>query len=542
MHTRLSLNRRIIKIVWLSINILLSYRINSILFYFSNRETQERYKKSLHEKNAIKIRDAALELRGILIKFGQFMSGRVDILPDEYTVILSQLQDSVPPVEFSQVRNRIIEELGNDPLEVFASFKEEPIASASLGQVHEAYLKNGKRVAVKVQYPGIQDVVEVDMRAAKIVTNILRRQFNTIRLDVLYNEFSKIIHEELNYIHEGHNAERFFNNFTDDKKIIVPKVIWEFTTQHLLTLEFVEGIKITKCDLIKDRGIKLKDVANLLVEAYIKQIFKHAFIHGDPHPGNLFVQDGPKLVFVDFGLMQKITPDMQRGIKETIFAIIERDIPSIVKGLLKLGIIARGRNISEYDIEKVVGFFIEKYRDMSPKEFKNITIDDIGEDLGYIFRIYSSLQIPNNFILLGRTLGLLNGLNSILDPDSNIIDLAKPHARRFIEEENGILGRIINKWREIGDPLIKLPGLLEEFILHTYRGELKTEMSSYDVTGVLTKLYKLGFRAVMAIFTIGLIFAYIYLKKNSLAMESITVGVIAIFSAILLISSFIRDL
>lgn len=538
--SNLSLRRRIIKILLLSIEIAVRYKVISISGIFISEEDLKKRRSLLHRRMARKLYNTSIELKGVLIKLGQFMSARVDILPEEYTEELSKLQDQVPPCEFSIIRKRFIEELGSNPETVFASFSERPIASASLGQVHEAYLKNGQRVAVKVQYPGIEKIVEADLKAARLASRLLSSQLKNIRLDRLYDEFSRVLHEELDYIQEAHNAELFYTNFIDDKRIVVPKVIWEYTTPHLLTLEFVEGIKINDFDQIKTKGINLKELARLVVESYMKQILQHNFFHGDPHPGNLFVQEGPRLVFVDFGLMQRITPQMHKGIKKAILAIIEKDIRGVASGLVDLGFIAREGKRSE--VERVIEFLMEKYREITPKEFKEITIDDINEDLDYIFKVYPYIQLPNNFILFGRTVGMLNGLNSKLDPDLNIIELAKPFAKRFIAEEEGIVEGIFSKGREFARRLFPISKELEDLILTASRGEFKTMMSSEDVTGVLIKIYKLGYKTLIIAFIVSLIFAYSYLDRNEEVMESILVGTTAVIFTILLFWSFIRDM
>jgi len=251
-------------------------------------------------------------------------------------------------------------------------------------------------------------------------------------------------------------------------------VILTYTTPHVLTLEFVDGIKISSLEALKARGVQLKEVAHLLMKSYVTQIFEHRFLHGDPHPGNLFIQVHPdgdlKLVFVDFGLMQRITREMQEGMKVVVEAAIDRDRAGIVKGLLALGFIARGGDLKE--VEKVVGFFMERYRDISPKELKQITMGQIREDLAQIFEIFSSVQLPNNFILIGRVVGMLNGLTARLDPDMNIIELATPSVREFFRgrRDEGWLREFLNQGKAAGRSLFFLPVAVEKFFDLANRG------------------------------------------------------------------------
>lgn len=524
------LGLRVIRILLFAFDVAVSYRIHFWCSTFYGEETLRRRRSSLHQKKAEQMYRLAIEYKGILIKLGQFMSARVDLLPEEYTRTLAKLQDSVPPADFNLIKQRLEKDLGKNPEKVFTTFNDIPIAAASLGQVHEATLKDGRKVAVKVQYPGIQRIVQADLRAARWASGFLQRFLRHIRFDILYQEFSRILQQELNYIQEARNAERFHQNFDGDDRIVVPKVIWDYTTPHVLTLEFVEGIKITEFEAIRTAGVELPALARLLMESYMKQLFAHRFLHGDPHPGNLFVRAGsntpdglnrkPVLVFVDFGLMQPLTPAMREGIKITVGGIIDRDIPGIVRGLADLGFIDRTGD--HHGIEKVAAFFIEKYRDIPPKAFQEIGIGDLAHDLQQIFSISSTLQIPNNFILIWRTLGMLNGINSKLDPDLNIIELAKPYALPFIRSEADAFERLLKTGREVGESILAIPKALETFLTLANRGEFKTQMSSEDVTGALLSLYRLVYRAILGAFFLALLILARYFQQQGNTLESRT--------------------
>lgn len=505
------LRGRITRILWVACQIFLSYFLYECTSLFASRNRKTEWREHIHQKNALRLQQAALSLKGLLIKVCQFISARVDLLPEAYTKTLSLLQDKVPPAPYQEIRARIIEELGSPPEVIFRVFHESPVAAASLGQVHEAILmeaeQNGftadMRVAVKVQYPGIESVVETDLRAIRLIVWGLQKIFPNIRFDMLYEEFSKIVHHEMNYIIEGRQAEQFHKNFSEDDRIVVPLVVWKHTTQRVLTLQFVDGIKISRVDEIGRAGIDTKQVATLLAESYMKQILQHRFFHGDPHPGNLFVQPGPRLVFVDFGLMQQIDPAMHLGMKKMIMAIIDRDIPDITQALFDLGFIARSEKTE--DIAKIVHFFMERYRDISPRALKRITIMQIAEDLATLFHLHPALQLPNHFILVGRTVGMLNGLCSQLDPDLNIIELAKPYAQAFVKDGQS---PIFSKGKEIVSALLELPAALRSLVELTSKGQFQTQMHSEDLTAILTKIYRLAYRTVLAATIFVLFFLY----------------------------------
>ncbi|MBI5198056.1 MAG: AarF/ABC1/UbiB kinase family protein, partial [Nitrospirae bacterium] len=351
--------------------------------------------------------------------------------------------------------------------------------------------------------------------------------------------FSRILRDELNYIQEGHNAELFKSNFSNDTRIVVPGVYWDYTTTRVLTLEFVEGIKITRFDEIRQRGIPLTQLAGLVVESYVLQIFEHHFFHGDPHPGNLFVQEGPRLVFVDFGLMQRITSKMQEGLRLGATSIIQRDIPGITRALVMLGFISRTENLR--GIEQVVHYFMDEYRDMTPKEFRNVDIQVLGEEVTDLLSEYPSLQIPNNFILVGRTLGMLNGLNSKLDPSVNIIDLAKPHAKRFVTgEEAGAIRKFLHQAQDAGRSAMTLPRHLETFLETANQDGVTTIMINKELTGILDKIYRILYRTITGVLILGLIAVYIYLKKSGFVWEAWIVGGFTIAMGVLLVRNLWR--
>lgn len=534
------------RIFWVALQIFLGHLLYVLFSRFVSPPHRHSWKGSLHKKNALRLQQTAIALKGLIIKVCQFISARVDLMPEVYTQTLSLLQDQVPPAPYSKIRARIIQELGGAPEDIFREFHEVPVAAASLGQVHEAVLKTsggadahgGTKVAVKIQYPGIESIVHTDLKAIRQISRILQWFLTNIRLDILYEEFATIVHQEIDYIHEAQHAEQFYQNFASDHRVVVPQVVWQYTTQRVLTLQFVEGIKISRIDEIKKAGINTKEVATLLAESYMKQILEHRFFHGDPHPGNLFVQPGPRLVFVDFGLMQPIPPLMYEGMKSMIMAIIDRDIPCMARSLLDLGFISRTEKTE--GIEQGIQFFMERYRDITPKEFKKITIAQIAQDLTVLFKMYPSLQMPNHFILVGRTAGMLNGLCSQLDPDLNIIELAKPYAKTFVKGPDGP-SQIIAKGKDLMRALLGLPSALKALVDLSSQGQFRTQMNSEDLTAILTKIYSLAYRTILFAIIVGLWMLY----SNPLLHFSITLpltpvqGILASITVLIVLALFI---
>lgn len=492
---------RFIKGVCLVFRVLLSYKLFGIRNLFSSPERRRERLKRLHAKNAAWLRQRMIELRGIFIKIGQFLSSRVDILPEEYTDELSKLQDQVPPAPPADILRRIKQELG-DPSEVFSLFDETPIASASLGQVHKACLRDGQDVVIKVQYPGVEEIIAADIRTLNFVIKILTRLYRHINLNVIYSEFSRVVQEELDYIKEGRNAEAFARNFAQNKKIRIPRVYWLYTTSKVLTLEYLEGIKITDFDEIDARGIDKRETSRILAEAYSQMFFVDGLFHADPHPGNIFVQPGPVVILVDFGMVDRISAPMREGLRRAFNAVVDRNSLGVVRALVDMGFIPLTKDIRP--LVQFVERLMEKYRDIQPKEFKSMSIEDIGRDIHEALKISPTIQIPNDFILFGRVVGMLNGLGSRLDPETNIIEIAAPFAKRFIREERPSSEKMLKLAGSGLRSLMKLPGQLFDFLVTTSRGETRVEITSDDISGELRRIARLGRGFILSILAVGL--------------------------------------
>src|SRR6266540_987510 len=331
-----------------------------------------------HTGSARSLYDLAVRRQGLLIKFGQIVGSRPDLIPDEYIAVLSRLQDQVPPRPFDVIRRRIERQLERPLADVFSHFEEKPIAAASLAQVHRARLKRaaassglGPRstdgwdrldVAVKVQYPGIQSIVDNDLRNIRFLLRILSRFERNLDFSPLIEEISHNVPLELDFINEGHNAEIIARNFESREDIIVPKIIWEYSTRRVLVMEYLEGIKITDLASLERAGIDTQAVAQLVIDAYCEQLYLHGMFHADPHPGNLFVQPGPKLIMLDFGLCRQLDDKFRLGYARLVNAMLTWNIPNMIQGFMDLGVKVRkpqdtavylelGRSLTEYGKE-----------------------------------------------------------------------------------------------------------------------------------------------------------------------------------------------
>jgi predicted unusual protein kinase regulating ubiquinone biosynthesis (AarF/ABC1/UbiB family) len=470
--------KRFIKGLLMALRIMISYKIATFLGIFMSSDGRTAYLKRLHKKNARMIREKAIEMKGVMIKVGQFLSSRIDLLPDEYIEELSRLQDRVPPHPYDEIRMQITEALGRPPEEIYSYFDEIPIAAASLGQVHKAVLRSGEAVAVKVQYPGIERSIETDITIFYVVARIMQGEHGKINLKKLHEEFSRIIRSELDYMQEGRNADTFRTNFSGDNRIVIPSVKWEYTRKKVLTLEFVGGIKINECQAVKASGIDCKATVNLLAEAYAKMIFIHGFFHGDPHPGNIFVSEGPTLIFVDFGMVQEIPEATRRALRKFARSIVERDTSGILEAIKRMGFIVEG---ADHDaLLNATQYLFDKYRDVRPKDLKAITIDDISTDIENVIGVFEFVQVPNNFILLGRTISMLNGISFTLNPESNMIEIATPYIKEFLGG-NEQARYFFDSLREKMTDILTLPSHLNEFLAKANRGELSFKIAKSEI-------------------------------------------------------------
>lgn len=529
---------RLLSNLFLVLKIGIGYKYLGLLKYFLSDEKYQKKIKKLHLKYAESFLKNALRFGGGLIKVGQAISTRVDIMPVEFTELLSTLQDQVPPVPFEEIKKRIIKDLEKSPEEIFAFFEEIPIASASLGQAHKAILKSGEKVAVKVQYPNIDRIIEADLKALRFALWMFKIHVpKSLNLDVIYEEFSRFLNEELDYIHEAQNAEKIKANFTSLEKIFIPRVYWEYTTKKVLTLEFVEGEKITDFARTHLSREEKKKIANILSEAYCKQFFVDKFFHGDPHPANIFIQKDQKVAFVDFGVCKDIDLEFSEKLKRFAKGLIEYDSVLLTQAIKDLGIITSSKDFK--NLHNLIEEMISLFKKMSPREFKAARVLEICSKKFHRFaHETTSLQIPADLILISRTVSILEGLSFELDPSVNIVEVAKPYLKKFIKEEKEILESLIEESKIFGKLVFTLPRKINEFLNKVNAGEIEVLIKETDLEKSAKKmlgLIKLLLSFVFVIIFSGLWFVFKFTGYNY--ESTITLVILGIFLILLWHSS-----
>ena len=386
-------------------------------------------------KQSVWLRESLIDLGPTFIKIGQALGTRADLLPLAYVKELSRLQDQVPSFPTSEAFARIETELGRPLNESYLEIDHEPVASASLGQVYRARLHSGEEVAVKVQRPNLEEIISFDVvilyRLVKLTNRFLPRANENADWEGMLREFHSTIFEEMDYVKEGRNADRFRYNFRTWRPIRVPKVYWSHTTPRVLTLEFIRGTKVIDIEQLKARRISAVKVNRLLVRTYLKQLLEDGFFHADPHPGNLLVMDSGHLAFFDFGMVGRITPRLQSQMIDAFFHVVGRDVHGLGQDIINLNFLKPG--VDAETVRPVVEGLFTHYLNLRLGEvnFKELTYDLAEVIYEYPFRL------PANFTYIMRALMTLEGIGIVTDPEFSFFETAKPYAKEFMLRREG---------------------------------------------------------------------------------------------------------
>ena len=447
---------------------------------------------------AHRFRVLAVEMGGVMIKLGQFLSARVDVLPPEITEELQGLQDEVPPEAWPRIQTVLQAELG-DINTYFVRFDEEPLAAASLGQAHRAWLRPdepdgelGESVIVKVQRPFIEQIVEVDLSALHVVARwIMRYRPIGRRADVpaLLEEFARTLWEELDYESEIDNAERFTKMYAGSQEIIIPAVYRDYSTNRIIVLEDVEAIKITDMARIEAAGIDPKQVAERLLETYFLQIFKEGFFHADPHPGNLFVRPYPEsiwdrseprqfwLIFIDFGMVGRVPDLMGDNLRKVLVSVTQRDAFQLTEAYKEMGFFLPGADLEriteaqETLLNRIWGRNLLDLARPDPKEVQELGLE--FRDILFEF----PFQVPQDFVYLGRCLGMVSGLVSLLDPEINPWYQIEKFGQELISSQGGrefTVEAVLTMIR----PYFTAPARVQRLLEMAEKGRLKVQTAS----------------------------------------------------------------
>ena len=445
------------------------------------------------------LRMALAELGGAFIKVGQALSTRPDFVPVEYVAEFSKLQDAAPPVPFEQSCQVIRDELGGSPESIFDEFDPRPLASASIGQVHTGKLKSGQSVIIKVQRPGVAQQIEEDLEILSGMAEWAEahtasgRDYN---LPALADEFAFTLRNELDYQREGQNADRFRRNFARDPGVYIPRVYWEFSTDRVLTMERVGGIKVADMSALDEVGIDRHVVGENAVRVMLREVFEFGFFHADPHPGNFFVQPDGSIAMVDFGMVGRLDANLQESLLRIGMAVGRQDVERLTDEFFAIGM--ANANVKRKALQRDLDHFISRYAGRSIKDLAAAkTVDEV-----MAIALRHRLQMPAELVMLFRVVGISEGLGAQLDPDFKLFEFAAPYLREFWLQRRSPkvlavrMGQSALDAAELG---LTLPQHISRLIGQVERGELELNVNHEGLRDFALQLHRMVNRLALTI-------------------------------------------
>ena len=513
-HITLQRRLRLLSMYSTTLRILWSYALLHILRFVLGEAWLQRVSPRWHRKNAHRVQRTIIRLKGLFIKLGQLISILTNFLPEAFRDGLEELQDQVPPRPYEQIVRRIKDEFGQPPEQLFAEFDPTPVASASLAQVHRARLHDGRVVAVKVQHLDIEETARLDLKAIRNVFTLIGNLFNIRGLDGQYQQIRAMILEELDFTQEASYIGQIAANFEGNAAVGFPEVVDTYCSERVLTTLFIEGVKATSREALDALHIDRANLAQRIVEAYCQMIFVDGLYHADPHPGNIFIRSDGSVVFIDFGAVARLSPAMKDGIPQFLIGILRRDQDMVLKAVKEMGFISHRDN--EEVAAELVDLFYERFVDQVPLDAINLgdinaesTMESHTEAWSDLQKLdislrdlMSAFQVPRDWILLERTVLLLLGLCTQLDPNLNPMQIIRP----YIEE--AVLGPD-KSWRQFAaDALrdmarsaISIPDEMRRLLVRANRGELEVQIQSLPQSTAV--LYALGQQFLFGLLTLG---------------------------------------
>lgn len=418
---------RFTSVAWLALWIYIPYKAVQLWSRItSGQRKEERYRRQ-DLRAARALYRASIRLEGLLIKAGQFMATRADILPDEWVSTLAGLQDRVPPRPFKSIRDQVERELGRPLGAIFTRFDPVPIAAASLAQVHRATALDGRECAVKVQYPGIDGIVRCDLRNLMLTLKVLAWLEPHFDFRVIAGEILKYMPMELDFLNEARNCEIVRENFAAQPEVVIPRIYPEMSSRRVLTMELVQGIRVTDVEALARAGIDKRAVGQKLIEIFTEQILRDGFFHADPHPGNILVQPGPRIVLLDFGLAKDFPPAFREAMVRLTFAILTANREAILGAFHDLGF--RTRDDSPETLLMLADLFLGNSVKRNRAYADRQLIEEFSEDLPRTLRKNPIVEVPADVLLVNRVMGLLSGIGKTLDSQVNMFATLMPYAQ-----------------------------------------------------------------------------------------------------------------
>ena len=472
------------------------------------------------------------------IKLGQIASTRGDLLPPELIKELEKLQSHVAPFPAEVARSTIEESLGASIDEIFMIFDDEPVGSASIGQVHRAMLHSGEDVAVKVQRPNIEGTVRTDLEILRHLANLLEANLEwakNYQVTDMIDEFSFALLNELDYTIEARNVERIGKTHANDPNVKIPNIFWDYTTKNVMVMDFIKGIPVNHFDTLDELNIDRSKLAETLAKAIFKQIFEDGYFHGDPHPGNVSVLKDGTLVFLDFGMIGRLTSDLKTNFGSLLISLMKKDASGVVKAIVKMGVVPA--DVSMKQLNREAEIMRDKYYDVP---LSKLNFSDAVNDLFSISNKYK-IRLPQDFTILAKTLLTLEGVVSKLDPDFSIMDVAEPFGKSLLFDRynpKNVIENQIDDAQQIASELRDVTANVHQFSKGLKNSNLPIEIDLKGRTQFSKHLdrviNRLSFSIVLLAFSIimvGLIVGSALLGEGSIIFRIPIIEIAAIFAA-----------
>ncbi|MBP5784699.1 MAG: AarF/ABC1/UbiB kinase family protein [Methanobrevibacter sp.] len=455
---------------------------NKISPFRSDADNKELLKEDFPER----LRLMFQELGTTFIKFGQLLASRPDLVGERISEELSQLHDDNPPVSFEEIKEMIETQLGGNIEDLFEEFSENALATASIAQVHEAKLHTGERVAVKVQKANVEEIVETDLSIMKFIANESDR-FNTsfkhLNLPAVLHEFDKSIHKEMDFDNELMNIRHLSDNFKYNDKIIVPTTYPDYSNEKVLTMEYVEGVKLSEVIAGDDPKYNKILIADRIVRSYFQQLFIDGFFHADPHPGNIFVTDDNAICYIDFGMMGVLDEEFRQDLAELMIYFSDRNIDGLINQLIRMDILNEKTDINI--LKSDLNDLFAKYYGVELSRFNGII-----EDLLFLMQKFD-VRLPNEFVLMARGLSMVENTGLRLDPDIDVVALLKPFARKLMVQRYNPLKMANNakiSFFAFEHVLRALPSLISKTIYKVEEGEVTVNIEVKHISEIANQL------------------------------------------------------
>lgn len=420
---------RALRLFW---TIIASYALVWVFTRYASTASRDRRFERAHRKNAQRLANGFVELRGVFIKTGQVLSVTGTFLPPAYGEALAKLQDKVPARPFHEVEGRLHEAFGADALSRFGSFDKTPVAAASLAQVHRATTRDGRELAVKVLYPDIERLVRIDLAVLRSLLPVVKLLLPVSRVERVLEQLAAMLSRETDYVHERQNIEHMRGIFAGRRDVVVPQVEAELTNAGVLAMSFESGVKISDREALASIGVEPEAVAKLLVSCYFTMLFQHRLFHADPHPGNFLVRSGPQLVILDYGAVEEVTERLQQGMKSVVMGAMTRNDDEVLRGLERMGFVAEGGDREL--LARVGREYLGVLGSVKIQDFSKLDREQMEKLSGYdqvrgnLRQVMKSVEYPEGYFYVERTLALLFGLVGQLAPKQGLPGLAMPYA------------------------------------------------------------------------------------------------------------------